>query len=220
MKTKNTTTQRIRVALYEDNTAMRESLSKLIEVFPEFNLVGAFPNALNILSDIEAHIPDVIVMDIDMPGVSGIEAVQKVHQNHPEIKIMMQTVFEEEDKIFRSICAGAIGYILKKTKPLDMLEAIREASRGGAPMTPVIANKVLKLFRHYSPPLSDEKINLSEKEKIILGALTEGKSYKMIAESCSISIDTVRFHIKNIYEKLQVHSMTEAVSKALRERLI
>ncbi|MBS4065690.1 MAG: response regulator transcription factor, partial [Chitinophagaceae bacterium] len=145
---------------------------------------------------------------------------EKVHKKYPDIKIMMQTVFDDEEKIFNSICAGAVGYMLKKTKPLDILEAIREANHGGAPMTPAIAVKVLKMFRQYSPSASDEKINLSDREKEVLGALTQGKSYKMIAEICSISIDTVRFHIKNIYEKLHVHSMTEAVSKALRERLI
>ena len=211
---------KIRVALYEDNAALRDSFSKLLEVFPEFELTGAYPNAINIVSDIQASTPEVILMDIDMPGISGIEAVGKIHKKFPQIKILMQTVFEEEDKIFDSICAGAVGYLLKKTKPLELLEAIKEARQGGAPMTPIIATKVLKMFRQYSPPVSDEKINLSEKEKIILSALTEGKSYKMIAETCNLSIDTVRFHIKNIYEKLHVHSMTEAVSKALKERLI
>jgi DNA-binding NarL/FixJ family response regulator len=211
---------KIRVALYEDNSYMRESLSKLLEVFPEFELTSAYANAMNILENVREHSPEVILMDIDMPGISGIEAVEKVHGEYPEIKILMQTVFEDEEKIFSSICAGAVGYMLKKTKPLEILEAIREAKQGGSPMTPVIATKVLKMFRQYSPPSKDEKINLSDREKEVLSALTQGKSYKMIGESCSISIDTVRFHIKRIYEKLHVHSMTEAVSKALRERLI
>jgi DNA-binding NarL/FixJ family response regulator len=213
-------TQRIRVSLYEDNTALRESLCQLIGVYPEFQLAGAYPNAMNILNNIETDRPDVIVMDIDMPGISGVEAVEKVHKKHPGISIMMQTVFDDEDKIFSSICAGAVGYMLKKTKPADILEAIRQADSGGSPMSPSIATKVLKMFRHYSPPVADESINLSEREKEVLSALTQGRSYKMIAEGCGISLDTVRFHIKKIYEKLHVHSMTEAVSKALRERLI
>jgi DNA-binding NarL/FixJ family response regulator len=164
--------------------------------------------------------PDVILMDIDMPGITGIEAVTKIHAAYPEIKILMQTVFDDEERIFHSICAGAVGYMLKQTKPLDMLQAIREAAQGGSPMSPAIATKVLKMFRQYSPVSSDEKIILSEREKEVLSALTQGKSYKMIAEICSISLDTVRFHIKKIYDKLHVHSMTEAVSKALREKLI
>src|SRR5688572_15661093 len=117
----STVQQKIRVALYEDNSALRESLTKLIEIYPEFTLTGAYPNAMNILENIAENPPGVIVMDIDMPGISGIEAVEKVHQKYPDIKIMMQTVFEEEDKIFRSICAGAVGYMLKKTRPLDIL---------------------------------------------------------------------------------------------------
>ncbi len=212
--------QKIKVALYDDNASLRDSLSKLLAVYPEFELTGAYPNATNILANIEAAQPDVIVMDIDMPGISGIDAVQMVHKKYPHIKIMMQTVFEEEEKIFSSICAGAVGYMLKKTKPADILEAIREAGKGGSPMTPAIATKVLKMFRQFSPAASDEKINLSDREKEVLSALTQGQSYKMIAECCAISIDTVRFHIKNIYEKLHVHSMTEAVAKALKERLI
>jgi DNA-binding NarL/FixJ family response regulator len=210
----------IRVMLFEDNTPLRESLSRLIELYPEFTLAGAYNNALNILAHVNACKPDVILMDIDMPGISGIEAVELVHRSHPGTRVLMQTVFDDDDKIFRSICAGAVGYILKQSKPTDILQSIREAHEGGSPMTPEVATKVLKMFRQYSPPTPDQKISLSDREKEVLSALTLGKSYKMIAESCTISIDTVRFHIKNIYEKLHVHSMTEAVSKALREKLI
>ena len=212
--------QKIKVALYEDNNNLRTSLSKLLESFPEFELTGAYPNAMSILENIEMHAPEVIVMDIDMPGISGIEAVEKVHKVYPGIRIMMQTVFDDDDKIFRSICAGAVGYMLKKTKPQGILEAIKEVREGGSPMTPAIAIKVLKTFRQYSPPSGDDRINLSEREKDVLSALTQGQSYKTIAETCSISIDTVRFHIKNIYEKLHVHSMTEAVAKALKDKLV
>lgn len=211
---------KIRVALYEDNHALRESLSTLFELFPEFELTGAYPNPMRILENIKDRKPDVIVMDIDMPGMNGIEAVTLVHKNFPDIKVLMQTVFDDEEKIFKSICAGAVGYMLKKTKPLDIIEAIKDANLGGSPMSPAIATKVLKMFRQYSPPKANEKINLSEREKEVLLALTQGKSYKMIAEVVDISLDTVRFHIKNIYDKLHVHSMTEAVSKALREKLI
>lgn len=212
--------QKIKVSIYEDNKALCNSLSQLIQSCPDFEIIGIFHNPVNIIDNINRSKPDVILMDIDMPGMSGIEAVSLVHKKFPEIKVLMQTVFDDDDKVFDSICAGAVGYLLKKTKPLQILEAIREASTGGAPMTPAIATKVLKMFRQYSPPASDEKINLSSREKEVLSSLTKGLSYKMIANTCNISIDTVRFHIKNIYEKLHVHSMTEAVCKALKEKLI
>ena len=212
--------KKIKVAIYDDNKALCESLSQLIESDPDFELCGVFNNPLNILENISKNKPDVILMDIDMPGMTGIEAVALVHKKFPEIKVLMQTVFDDDEKVFNSICSGAVGYLLKKTKPLQMLEGIKEASKGGAPMTPSIATKVLKMFRQYSPPPTDEKINLSEREKEVLGSLTKGQSYKMIAAGCNLSIDTVRFHIKNIYEKLHVHSMTEAVIKALKEKLI
>ncbi len=212
--------QKIKVAIYEDNKALCNSLSQLIESFPDFEMVGVYNNAINVLQNTSKVQPHVILMDIDMPGMSGITAVGLVHKNFPEIKVMMQTVFDDDEKVFNSICSGAVGYLLKKTKPLQIIEAIKEANKGGAPMSPSIATKVLKMFRQYSPPPCDEKINLSEREKDVLSALTKGLSYKMIASTCNISIDTVRFHIKNIYEKLHVHSMTEAVIKALKEKLI
>ncbi len=211
---------KIKVSIYEDNNHLRDSLSKLIIAFDEFELTGAFPNARSIIDNIEDEKPDVILMDIDMPGITGIEAVALVYAKFPEIKVLMQTVFDDDDKVFRSICAGAVGYILKKTAPTDLLDGIREAYIGGAPITPSIALKVLKMFKLQSAPHKNEEFDLSEREKEILSHLTKGLSYKMIADVANISIDTVRFHIKNIYEKLHVHSMTEAVSKALKENLV
>ena len=212
--------KKIKVALYEDSKPLRDSLSLLIKSAPDIELIDAFANAKTILQNIEIKKPDVILMDIDMPGITGIEAVALVHKQFPEIKVLMQTVFDDNDRVFNSICSGAVGYLLKKTKPMQILEAIREANGGGAPMTPIIATKVLKMFRENSPQPATTKVDLSSRESEILTHLTNGLSYKMIAESCIISIDTVRFHIKKIYEKLHVHSMTEAVSKALREKLI
>lgn len=211
---------KIRVSIYEDNNSLRDSLSKLITAFPGFELTGAFPNAINILEDIAASKPDVILMDIDMPCISGIEAVAKVHKRYPEIRVIMQTVFDNNEKIFGSICAGAVGYMLKKTSPAEILEGIREGYQGGAPITPSVAVKVLSMFRQQAAPKKNNDIDLSDRETEILSHLTKGLSYKMIGEACAISIDTVRFHIKNIYEKLHVHSMTEAVSKALKEKLV
>lgn len=212
--------KKIRVCIFEDNSALRNSLSVLIRSDSELEFAGAFPNAIKLADDIKETKPDVILMDIGMPGISGIEAVKIVHKNFPEIKVVMQTVFDDDDKVFHSVCAGAVGYLLKKTAPLQFLEAIKEAAAGGAPMTPSIAVKVLQLFRTHHAPATKSEVDLSAREKEILSSLTNGSSYKMIAAELSISIDTVRFHIKNIYEKLHVHSMTEAVAKALRDKLV
>jgi DNA-binding NarL/FixJ family response regulator len=215
-----TAMQKIKVSLYEDNNNLRDSLSKLIGAFPEFTLTGAYPNAIDILKNVAADAPDVVLMDIDMPGMSGIDAVALVKHHFPEVKVIMQTVFDDNDKIFRSVCAGAVGYILKKKSPSEILEAIREGYKGGAPITPSVALKIISMFKQHVVPVQNSEFDLSARETEILTHLTKGQSYKMIAESCAISIDTVRFHIKKIYEKLHVHSMTEAVAKALKEKLV
>ena len=212
--------EKIRVCIFEDNEALRKSLSDLISIDTELEFAGSFPNALHLLDDIEKNKPQVLLMDIGMPGISGIEAVALVRKEFPDVKVIMQTDFDDDNKVFQSICGGAVGYLLKKTPPLQMLEAIKQAADGGAPMSPSIATKVLQLFRQHHVPKENEIIDLTVREKEILTSLTQGMSYKMIAAAHAISIDTVRFHIKKIYEKLHVHSMTEAVSKALREKLI
>lgn len=212
--------KQVKVALYEDNQSLLLSLKLLLENHDDFELTGAYPNAVNILANTCSHKPDVIVMDINMPGMNGIEATELIRQHHPDIKVVMQTVFEDDDKVFRSICSGAVGYILKNSSPDHILDSIKQAREGGAPMTPVIAHKVLHMFRKQNPVIKQEKIKLSDREKEILTHLTNGKSYKMISSDCNISIDTVRFHIKHIYEALHVHSMTEAVSRALKEKLV
>jgi len=206
----------IRVVIFEDNLLLRESLFQLINGSPGFTCVGAFANCDDIISNIKRTNPDVVLMDIQMPGKDGIEGVKIIKKNFPEIRIIMQTVVEDEERIFASICNGASGYLLKTTTPSRLLQAIVEVYEGGAPMTPAIAGKVLEKFRRQSPPSSGELNDLSIREKEILKCLVEGMSYKMIASSCKISIDTVRFHIRNIYEKLHVSSKSEAVAKALR----
>jgi DNA-binding NarL/FixJ family response regulator len=212
--------QKIRVAIFEDNNMLRDSLRKLFAAFDDFELTGVYPNALNILDVIKDHMPQVVLMDIDMPGINGIEAVKKLKSQYPAIQVLMQTVFDDDEKIFQAVCAGADGYLLKKTPPLEMLEGVRLAAKGQSSLSPSIAARILHLIRNQASPTPSTEIILSEREKEILYQLTKGLSYKMIAESCSVSIDTVRFHIKNIYAKLHVHSMTEAVAKALKDKLV
>ena len=210
----------LRVTIFEDNRSLREGLVQLINGSEGFVCSGAFANGLNILKNIEATTPDVILMDIEMPGISGIEAVKIAKKKFPEVKILMETIFDDNDKIFHSICNGAEGYILKNTPPVQILVAIREIYEGGAPMTPSIASKVLKMFKNKTVENKSTDYLLTEREKEILKCLVEGMSYKIVADTCFISIDTVSGHIKNIYKKLQVHSKSEAVAKAIKKNIV
>ena len=210
----------INVAVFEDNDQLRESLSQLIDNAGGLHCTGAFADANQLERKITKSKPDVIIMDIDLPGMNGIDAVSAIHEKLPSVRVLMQTVFDDNDKIFAAIRAGASGYILKKAAPAKIIEAIRETYNGGAPMTPSIAEKVLKMFRIQTQETNAEKIDLSDREKEILSLLVKGRSYKMIAADCFISIDTVNSHIKNIYEKLHVHSKSEAVVKAINQKLI
>ncbi|AIZ63133.1 LuxR family transcriptional regulator [Hymenobacter sp. DG25B] len=210
-----------RVLIYEDNADLRASLSQLLAGSPGLELAGALSNCTQAGADMLRLQPDVVLMDIDMPGMSGIEGLRRIKATTPEVNVVMLTVFDENDRVFEAICAGADGYLLKKTPPARLLEAIGEVRAGGAPMTPAIARQVLRLFPRVPPRAVAEEsaANLSAREQEILGLLVEGYSYKMIAADRGISLDTVRSHIKKIYEKLHVRSMTEAVSKALRQGL-
>lgn len=212
----------IRVCVFDDSKKVRDALSVILKGTPGFEWAGGFPDARNVLRDIAKAEPDVVLMDIEMPGISGIEAVKQVHAAHPDLKVIMQTVFEDDDKVFYSICFGASGYVLKNTPPAQMLQAIREAYEGGAPLTPMIAKKVLKLFQQNPPAqqVAKEDYKLSQREKEVLEALVKGYGLKMVADALDISYDTVRTHIKHIYEKLHVASMTEAVAKAIQEKLV
>jgi DNA-binding NarL/FixJ family response regulator len=211
----------IKVAVFEDNHNMRISLYQLINGSPGFTCVGAFENCSNVLRNIKDTNPDIVLMDIEMPGVNGIEGVRMIKEKYPDLKILMQTIFGDSDKIFDSILAGASGYILKNTPAYRILEAIQEINDGGAPMSPSIATKVLTMV---SQPVTASKktnhFNLSEREKEILSCLVKGMSYKLIADACLISIDTVRHHIRNIYDKLHVNSKGEAIVKALKDNIV
>jgi len=210
---------KIKVAIFEDNKSLRLGLYQLINGSEGFQCVGAFEDCLNLLQDIETTKPDVVLMDIQMPGINGIDAVRLLRQKYSDLKILMQTIFEDSDKIFQSILAGASGYILKNTSPSRILDFIRETYEGGAPMSPSVATKVLKIVGQQTL----EKVNsfnLTEREKEILACLVKGMSYKLIADACFISIDTVRGHIRNIYEKLHVHSKGEAIAAAIKDRIV
>jgi DNA-binding NarL/FixJ family response regulator len=209
----------MRIVIFEDNQTFRESLEFLIVTSTDLELCGAFADTHRLLQRMEALQPDVVLMDINIPGKNGIEATKEIKAHFPDINICIQTVFEEDDKIFASLCAGASGYILKNTASAKVLQAIREVAAGGAFFTPSIAKRVLLNFQE-QPAGQASFIQLSEKEKEVLKYLVEGLSYKMIADKLQLSFHTVHSHIKNIYEKLHVNSKGEAVAKALKNKLV
>jgi DNA-binding NarL/FixJ family response regulator len=208
-----------RILLYDDNEALRASMEALITDEPDFELLAAMPNAETVETDIRGLKPDVVLMDIDMPHVNGVQAVRTIRKIDTALPIIMLTVFDDNENIFNAICAGASGYILKRYASEEVPAAIRNVLTGGAPMTGTVAKKVL-LMVPQAKAENEEKNDLSKRETEILQFLVNGYSYKMIAGKLDISIDTVRFHIKKIYDKLHVHSATEAVSKALKDKLI
>ncbi|HEY4111547.1 response regulator transcription factor [Puia sp.] len=210
----------IKVAIFEDSKPLRESLQQLVDSQVNMQCAGAFADANHLVLHMKEASPDVVLMDINMPGTSGIEAVKIISEQFPVVRVLMQTVFEENDKIFAALLAGASGYMLKKTSPAKMIEAINETYNGGAPMTGSVAAKVLQMFRNQPAAASSESIDLSEREKEILEWLVKGKSYQAIAEVCFVSIDTVKTHVRHIYEKLHVHSKSQAVAKAIYQKLV
>lgn len=209
-----------RIVIFDDNKKRLDGLELLISLTDELECVGAFPDCSHVMQNIDDTQPDVVLMDIDMPNVNGIEGVKIIRKKYPKLKILMQTVFEEEDKIFESIYSGADGYILKKAQPKELINAILEVMNGGAPMTPSIALKVLQFVANKGHKNKKLDFNLTPRETEILSLLVQGYSYKMIAEKCFISLPTVSTHIQNIYDKLQVKSMVEAVTKAIDNGIV
>ncbi|MBD2700802.1 response regulator transcription factor [Spirosoma sp. BT702] len=205
----------IRVSIFDDNNSLRETLGLIFEATDDLLTVGKYADALHVVEYVRQDQPDVILMDIDMPGRTGIEAVKLIRQQTTKPKILMLTVFEDVERIFAAISAGAVGYLLKKTPADKIMDAIREVKSGGAAMTPSIALKVLEAFHQPKP----NDFLLTDKEKEVLQRLVEGDSYKLIAHHCGISMGTVRTHIVNVYEKLHVNSKSEAVAKALKTGL-
>ncbi|MBK7037973.1 MAG: response regulator transcription factor [Bacteroidetes bacterium] len=210
----------ITVAIFEDNKHLRESLFYLINGTQGFSCVGAYPDCSDLLFQLKKNTPDVVLMDIEMPGISGIEGVKLIRENFPTIHVLMQTVFHDDENIFNAVCAGASGYILKSTSPANYVESIRDVKNGGAPMTGSIARRVLELFQKGINPVNQTDYQLTAKEKEILQQMVQGKSFKMVADALNITYETVRTHMKSIYNKLHVNSNTEAVSKAIREKIV
>ena len=207
----------IKVAIYDDSTSLRDSLEVLLKNSVDLQMVGSFSDCRNLISDIRQTQPDVVIIDVDMDGTDKIMQIRK---NYPAVNVLMQTDFENEEKIFAAIRAGAGGCILKSAQSVNLLESIREVFNGGAPLTPGIARKVLMHFQADLTVPIQEDYHLSIREKEVLALLVKGYSYKTIADELYITYATVRAHMTKIYEKLHVSSMTEAVAKAINQKLI
>jgi DNA-binding NarL/FixJ family response regulator len=207
------------IAIIEDQPTIREGLAFLIDSSPGFQCVGRYRSMEEALPGMHDRLPEVALVDIGLPGMSGIEGIRILKKRHPEILLLILTVYDDDDRIFEAICAGACGYLLKKTPPVRLLEYIQEARAGGAPMSPEIARKVMELFRKNPPPKKAD-YDLTPHEIRILKMLVDGHTCKTIASDFNVTPHAVTWHLRNIYEKLHVHSKTEAVAKALQDRLV
>lgn len=206
-----------KIIIFEDNNGLRKGLEELLQLTDEFVVIAAYDNCMQAEQQVKENTPDVILMDIDMPGRTGIEAVKIIRSFNKDVQIIMLTVFDDSTHVFDAICAGASGYLLKKNVSEKLIPSIKEVLDGGAPMSPSIAKMVVNSMQQST---AANIYNFNEKEKVILALLCKGNSYKMIADETGYAFETIRSYIKKIYEKLQVHSATEAVSKAIKERLV
>jgi DNA-binding NarL/FixJ family response regulator len=209
----------IRVAIVEDQRDIREGLASLIKFTEGFQCTGSFRSMEEALEKVRFELPNIMLVDIGLPGMSGIEGIRLLKESYPDILLLMLTVYDDDEMIFNALCAGACGYMLKKTPPARLIESLTEAMEGGAPMSPEVARRVIKLFREIRPP-DKADYKLTPHELRLLKLLVEGHNYQTAAASQGVKVTTVAFHMRNIYEKLQVHSKSEAVSKALRNRLV
>ena len=209
----------ISVALIEDQPDIREGLALLIGGTPGYRVAATFGSMEEALPNIGKHLPDVALIDIGLPGISGVEGIRRLRVQHPDLLLLVLTVYGDDERIFEAMCAGACGYLLKKTLPAQLLESLRDVVNGGAPMSPEVARRVVQLFQKFRPPDSSDH-HLSATEMRLLRLLAEGHHYKTAAAEMEISINTVSYHLRSIYQKLHVHSKSEAVAKALRDRLI
>lgn len=214
----NTEKELIKIIIIEDNRYMREGWTTILDFESDFVVLGSFESCEDAFETDQMGRADVVLMDIELPGMSGIEGVKHLQNEHPDLSIIMATVFDDDQNVFDALCAGAVGYLMKKVSPEELKQAIRDANDGGSPMTPNIARKVIESF--HNPPSKDQGKELNERELEILQQLAKGKSYAAIGKTVFLSVDGVRYHIRNIYRKLQVSSRSEAVSKGFSKRLI
>jgi DNA-binding NarL/FixJ family response regulator len=208
-----------RVAIIEDEREIREGLSILIGGSPEYHVTAAFASMEKALDGLASDLPDIILIDLGLPGISGVEGIRILKQRHPQLLFLVLTSYDDDNRVFSAMCAGACGYLLKKTPPDRLLQAIGELHEGGAPMTPEIARQVVELFRTMTPP-SGAAYHLTPGETRLLRLLVDGHSYKTAAYEMGVTVHAVSFHARHVYEKLQVHSKSEAVAKALRHKLL
>jgi DNA-binding NarL/FixJ family response regulator len=209
----------LKIGIIEDQPKIREGLRALIDGTDGYRCVGSFGSMEEALAKVDYELPDVLLVDIGLPGMSGIEGTRRLKDRHPALAVLMLTVYDDDRRIFDAMCAGACGYLLKKTPPARLLESLKEVVGGGAPMSPEVARRVVALFREIRPPVQAD-YQLTPHEIRILTLLVEGHNYKTATDELGVSINTIRFHMRSIYDKLQVHSKSEAVSKALRNRII
>jgi DNA-binding NarL/FixJ family response regulator len=209
----------IHVAIIEDDRRIRDGLALLVNGTPGYRCKLVFRSMEEALATTWSEVPDVALVDIGLPGMSGIEGLSRLRQRYPKVALMMLTVYEDDERIFDALCAGASGYLLKKTPPKKLLECLAEVLQGGAPMSPEVARRVVRLFREIRPPERVE-YDLTPHELRLLRLLVEGHNYQSAAAELGVSFSTINFHMQNIYGKLQVHSKSEAVAKALRQRLV
>lgn len=219
IKMETNTKEIIKIAIVEDMRDIREGLTTLINFTDGFTCTGSYRSMEEAIPRIKGNVPDVLLSDIGLPGMNGIEGVRILKEQYPEMTTLMITVYDDDERIFDALCAGASGYLLKRTSPAKILDNIREAVSGGAPMSPEVASRVIRLFREVRPP---ERVDydLTPHETRLLKLLVEGHNYTTAAEELRVSYNTIKFHMRHIYEKLQVHSKSEAVSKALLNRIV
>ena len=213
------TSQVIEVAIVEDEREVREGLVMLIKGTMGFRCTGSFRTMEDALREIEKKLPDLVLTDIELPHMDGIEGIRILKERHPDLPTVALTVYDDDERVFDALCAGASGYLLKNTAPARLLECLREVVAGGSPMSPEVARRVIRLFRSIRPP-ERASYRLTPQETELLRLLVEGHNYKTAAAELDVSINTVSFHLRNVYDKLQVHSKSEAVAKALRNRLV
>ena len=209
----------VRIAIIEDKKEIREGLAMLVNGTDGFHCLGGYRSMEEALDQLGADLPDIVLSDIGLPGMSGIDGIRILKERYPQLIILMLSVYDDDERIFNALCAGACGYLLKNTPPARLLEALREAMAGGGPMSPEVASRVVRLFREVRPP-ERASYDLTPHESRLLKLFVEGHNYKTAAAELGVTVHTISFHLRSIYEKLQVHSKSEAVAKALKNRLV